>query len=168
MGRGKGFLEVMEGQLRLETLHGSRTRLPWYVMATRSFPHSECRIQNWGVCCWGGTHRQSGMIDQLGSSGRNRKPKYQWPKKSFSLPYLKTLRPLGVQARAGEALFHAVFRDAGSSHIVMLPAQGMFVILIVPDGPRLRPQDGRRDKEEPAGSLREGFWNLPSRQALLM
>lgn len=62
MGRGKGFLEVMEGQLRLETLHGSRTRLPWYVMATRSFLHSECRIQNWGICCWGGTHRQSGMV----------------------------------------------------------------------------------------------------------
>lgn len=62
MRRGEGFLEVMEEQLRLETLFGSRTRLPRYVIAPRSFPHSEGGIQNRGVCCWSGTHRQSGIV----------------------------------------------------------------------------------------------------------
>lgn len=35
MGRGKGFLQVIEKEVRLET--GRRTRLPWYLIAPRNF-----------------------------------------------------------------------------------------------------------------------------------
>lgn len=35
MGRGKGFLQVIEKEVGLET--GRRTRLPWYLIAPRNF-----------------------------------------------------------------------------------------------------------------------------------
>lgn len=35
----------------------------------RSFLHSENRIQNWSICCWDGTHRQSGrIVEGIGQS----------------------------------------------------------------------------------------------------